>query len=392
VEVEDGVHLVLDVEELAAVDGVEDGAGVLERATLAAGGGAGADPAGVEQPSVGLVLRDLVREHAGVAHGVQGEEGLSEAGGEGGLGLGHAVLSASHLGGVTGDEVEHGLLGRELGDWRENTAGVAGEEDDVRGVLVGHAWDLGVLDVLDGVCAASVLGEGSIVVVDDTGVRVEDDVLQDRAEPDGVEDVRLLLGRQTDTLGVASSLDVEDATVRPAVLVVADQTTLGVGRESGLAGSRQTEEDGDIAVGALVGRGVEGQDVVLDGHLVEQDGEDTLLHLTGVLGAEDDHLLLGEVDGHRGGRGHALGEAVGRERAGVVDDIVGVEVLQLLARGADEHVAHEQGMVGTGADDTDADAVSLVPAGVAVDHVDAAAGVEVVDGALAVDSPDLEAG
>jgi len=66
-----------------------------------------------------------------------------------------------------------------------------------------------------------------------------------------------------------------------------------------------------------------------------------------------------------------------------------VEVLELLTRGADEHVAHEEGMVSTRADDADLDTVLLVPAGIAVDDVDAIAGVEVVDGALAVDLPDL---
>lgn len=135
------------------MDGVEDGAGVLERATLAAGRGAGSDPAGVEEPGVGLVLGDLLREHLGVAHGVEGEEGLGEARGEGGLGLRDAVLGTGHLGGVAGDEVEHGLLGGELGDWGQDTAGVAGEEDDVGGVAVGDAGDLGVLNVLDGVGA-----------------------------------------------------------------------------------------------------------------------------------------------------------------------------------------------------------------------------------------------
>lgn len=81
------------------------------------------------------------------------------------------------------------------------------------------------------------------------------------------------------------------------MLVVTDQSTVGVGGEGGLASSGQTEEEGDIAILALVGGRVQGQDVVLDGHLVEENSEDALLHLTGVLGTQDDHLLLGEVDG-----------------------------------------------------------------------------------------------
>ncbi len=66
-----------------------------------------------------------------------------------------------------------------------------------------------------------------------------------------------------------ATLDVEDATVTPAVLVVADERTLGIGRQGGLAGPRQAKEDGHIPVGTLIGRGVQRQDVVEDGHLVE---------------------------------------------------------------------------------------------------------------------------
>ena len=66
-----------------------------------------------------------------------------------------------------------------------------------------------------------------------------------------------------------------------------------------------------------------------------------------------------------------------------------MEVLQLLAAGPNEHVAHEESMVGTGADNTDVDAVALVPAGETIDNVDAVAGVKVVDSTLTVDTPHL---
>ena len=105
-------------------------------AYLAACGGTGTDPAGVEEPGVGAVLLNLLRKHLGVAHWVQGEEGLSEARGEGGLGLGDTLLGTGHLGGVTRDKVVHGLLGAELGDRRKDTASVAGKEDNVLGVAI----------------------------------------------------------------------------------------------------------------------------------------------------------------------------------------------------------------------------------------------------------------
>jgi hypothetical protein len=42
---------------------------------------------------------------------------------------------------------------------------------------------------------------------------------------------------------------------------------------------------------------------------------------------------------------------------------------ELLLGGPDEHVGHEEGVVGPGADDSDGEPVLWVPAGVRVDHV-----------------------
>jgi len=46
-------------------------------------------------------------------------------------------------------------------------------------------------------------------------------------------------------------------------------------------------------------------------------------------------------------------------------------------------------MVGTSADNTNVDAVALVPAGETIDNVDAVAGVEVVYSTLTVDTPHI---
>ena len=119
------------------------------------------------------------------------------------------------------------------------------------------------------------------------------------------------------------------------------------------------------------------------------EGSLTLLHLSSVLGTKDNHLLVGEVNSHGGGGGHTLSEAVGGERAGVVDDIVGVEVVELLAGRADQHVAHEKSVVGASADNANADTVALIPAGVTINDIDAVTGVKVVDSTLTVDTPDL---
>jgi hypothetical protein len=388
-EVEDRVVLVLNLSKLSRVDSVQDSTSVLERTTLSSSRHGLSGPSSVDEPGIGSVLLDLLGQHLGVAHGVKSQEGLSETCGEGGGGLGNSLLGTGHLGGVSGDEVVGDGLGGELGDGGKDTGGIASKKDKVLGVVVGDTGDLDVGDVLDGVSTTGVLSKSDIVVVDLTGLRVEDNVLKDRSEADGVVNVGLLLGGETNALGVTSSLDVEDTGVGPAVLVVSDQGTVGVGREGGLSGSRQSEEESNISVLSLVGRGVEGQDVVLDGHLVEENSEDTLLHLSGVLGSENDHLLLGEVDSNGSGRGHSSGESVGGERSSVVDSVVGLEVDELLRLGADQHVAHEESVVGTGANNTDVDAVTLIPSGKSINDVDTVAGVEVVDGTLTVDTPDL---
>jgi hypothetical protein len=66
-----------------------------------------------------------------------------------------------------------------------------------------------------------------------------------------------------------------------------------------------------------------------------------------------------------------------------------MEVFEFFPRRTDEHVTHEEGMVGTSADDPYVDPIALVPASIAIDYVDAVPGVEVIDGTFAVDSPYL---
>src|SRR5690606_16491705 len=107
-------------------------------------------------------------------------------------------------------------------------------------------------DVLDGIAAARVFRDRRVGVVDLARLAVIDDVLQDRAETDGVVDLGLSFRREVDRLRVAPALDVEDALVAPAVLVVSDERAVRIGAEGRLAGAAEAEEDGDIALRTLV--------------------------------------------------------------------------------------------------------------------------------------------
>jgi hypothetical protein len=66
-----------------------------------------------------------------------------------------------------------------------------------------------------------------------------------------------------------------------------------------------------------------------------------------------------------------------------------MEMHKLLPRGADEHVSHEESVIGPGTDDADIESIALIPAGESVDDIDTSSGIEIVDGALSVDAPDL---
>ncbi len=127
----------------------------------------------------------------------------------------------------------------------------------------------------------------------------------------GGEDLGLALAPQADHLGVAAALEVEDAVVAPAVLVVADQRALGIGREGRLAGAREAEEERHVvAVAAVVGAAVHGEDALLRQQVVHH-AEDALLDLAGVLGAADQHQALGEVDQDEGRGAGAVGRRIG---------------------------------------------------------------------------------
>ena len=149
-------------------------------------------------------------------------------------------------------------------------------------------------DPLQLVRRARVLGLLVAVQVEPSPL-VDDDVLEQRPEgPRRRVDLRLRLGREPDHLRVAAALEVEDAVVPPAVLVVADQPSPGIGGERRLAGAREPEEDRDVAGIADVGRAVHREDSVERQAVVHQ-GEDRLLDLAGVERAPDQHLPPGRM-------------------------------------------------------------------------------------------------
>ena len=384
VEAEVAVPYCRRLVQTAVVDPVDNGPRVGQRESASDTVGT-SRPTGVHQPDPGLVALDLLTHQFGIPAWVQRQKRRSEAGREGGTGFGDPHFGPRHLGGVAADEMVHGLVRIQAADGRKYAEGVAGQEDDVSR-MPDLARDHRVGNELDGIGRARVLRDGVVVVVDLTPVRIVDHVFQDRAVADGPVDLGLVLLGEADALGVAASLDVEDAPVAPDVLVVSHEPAARVGRKRGLAGSGEPEEEGDVVqFGGGVGRTVH-RELPRHGHQIVHHGEDALFHLSGVLGSQDHHLPAFEAQVDTGLGGHFLGVEVGREVAGVVDhEVRFAELFQLLLRGPDHHVVHEQGVVGASADDPDLEAVTRIPTGVTVGDVQPLAGVEVVDGPLQVD-------
>ncbi|KAG6548769.1 hypothetical protein Mapa_009530 [Marchantia paleacea] len=306
----------------------------------------------------------------------------------GGSGLLHSVLGTCDHCSVSTDEVVHGLRQSELADGWQNAEGVAGQQNDVLGVRP-HAGDLRIGDEFDRVRSSRVLRHRLVGVVHLAGVLVEHDILHHGAELDGIPNVGLALLRQVDALGVAPSLDVGHPVVGPAVLVVSNQVPVVVGGERGLPRPRQPEEQCDVPLLAHVASGVQRENAPL-GHEVVHQTEEPLLHLSRVLRSQDHHLPALQVHVHAGGRAHVVRSPVAWKLAGVVDgEVRGAEVLELLGRGPDAHVVHEQRVVSAGGDNSDLDPVLRVPVQKLVVHEHLLERVEVVDGSLAVDEESL---
>ncbi len=82
---------------------------------------------------------------------------------------------------------------------------------------------------------------------------------------------------------------------------------------------------------------------------------------------------------------------IGGKLAGVVDDVIGLaEIRKFFSRWADQHVAHEEGMISAGTNDAYLQAIARVPTGKTIAHVKLfAAGVEIIDSTLAIDNKHL---
>ena len=222
--------------------------------------------------------------------------------------------------------------------------------------------------MVDGVGNAGVLGHALVGEVD-FAVLVDGNVFEEGVACDGVVDVGFAFLVEVNNLGIAAAFEVEHALVVPAVFVVADEETFGVGGKGGLACTAEAEEDGGVlAVHVGVGRAVHRGDA-FQGQVVVHHREHTFLHFTAVPGVDDNLFARGEVEDNGCLAVEAEFLVVGQfGLGGVVDDEVGLEVLEVLGGGADEHIGHEVSLPCHFHDEADGHAGVLVCAAETVDN------------------------
>lgn len=210
-------------------------------------------PTGVDDPAVSAVFFHLLSKHVSVSGRVQWQEGFTEASGESSLGFSDTDFRACNLRGVAGDKVVHGLRIGEFGNGREDTVGIAGEENDVGGMFASRG-EFRVGDVLKRVACTGVFSDGNVIVVDDALLQVgEFHVLKKCTESDRIEDLGFLFLRKIDCFRVATTFNVEHTVIAPAMFIVTEELSIRVSGQGSFTCAGQTEEQRDVAVLAFSG-------------------------------------------------------------------------------------------------------------------------------------------
>ena len=189
---------------------------------------------------------DLFRQQPGVHGRMSHQKGSAEAGRKRHLRLDDSHLGASHSRRVAGEEVVHRLLTRQTAHRRQHSRSIAGEKDQMPRVPR-HAGHPRVWYALDWIGRTGIFCNRAGLKIDDTTHRVVDNVFQHGSKANRRMDFRLLVRREMNALGIAAAFDIEHASISPAMLIIADQPTQGIGRKRCLAGAGQTKKQRDIS-------------------------------------------------------------------------------------------------------------------------------------------------
>jgi hypothetical protein len=117
--------------------------------------------------------------------------------------------------------VIHRLLGREFGDRRQHSKGIARQENNV-GRVSSDTRYLRIPDKFYGVRAAGVLSYAGIREINLVALVIEGHIFKNGSEPQGVEYFRLRFFRQIDRFRITTSFNVKYPLVAPDMFIISD--------------------------------------------------------------------------------------------------------------------------------------------------------------------------
>src|SRR5215210_2310671 len=134
----------------------------------------------------------------------------------------YAALSSSKLARITRHKVIHCALLCQFGYWRHDTKSVCSKEHNYFWMSC-NAWDYCAMDIVNRICHAGIFGKASIIKVWLPSTVIHYNIFHDRAKTDCTPNLGLAFPFKVDAFGIAAAFKVENATVRPSVLVIAYQ-------------------------------------------------------------------------------------------------------------------------------------------------------------------------
>ena len=167
----------------------------------------------------------LFCQQFGIPRGVPNQKRRAKAGGKRWLRFGYACFCAGDFSGIAAHVVVHRLFRSQFTYRWKNAKRVANQENNVARMR-SNARHLDVFDEFHRIRRTRVFGNGTVSIINNSRIRVVDNVLENRAESNRVINFRLAFFGKVDALGIAAAFNVEYAKIRPAMFVVADKASV----------------------------------------------------------------------------------------------------------------------------------------------------------------------